>query len=163
MNNEGEESLVFKGLETVRTDWTELARLFQTTLYDMVFHDQDPRSFISDTVDQTLAGMRDDQLVYRKQLRRELDLYVKNVPPHVKAARKADEENRKRDKPLRYQKKGWIQYLLTLNGPEPVEYQRSQIDYQQYVDKQLKPIADGILPFIGFDFDSIISKQSEIF
>ena len=163
VKNESEEKLIFKGLETVRTDWTPLAREFQNTLYEMVFRDQDPRSFISATVEQTMAGQRDDQLVYRKQLRRKLDSYVKNVPPHVRAARLADEENARNGKTLRYQHKGWISYLLTVNGPEPVEYQTSHIDYQQYVDKQLKPIADGILPFIDLDFDSIVSRQSEIF
>ena len=163
VKNENEDKLIFKGLETVRTDWTPLAREFQNILYKMVFHDQDPRSFISETVEQTMAGQRDDQLVYRKQLRRKLDLYVKNVPPHVRAARLADEENARKGKTLCYQHKGWISYLLTVNGPEPLEYQTSQIDYQQYVDKQLKPIADGILPFIDLDFDSIVSRQSEIF
>lgn len=161
--NQGEEKMIFKGLETVRTDWTQLAKEFQTTLYDLVFHDKDPREFISETVEQTLAGKRDEDLVYRKQLRRKLALYIKNVPPHVKAARLADEENKLRGKSLRYQHKGWISYLLTVNGPEPVEYQNSAIDYQQYVDKQLKPVADGILPFVNLDFDSIISRQSEIF
>ena len=157
------EKLVFKGLETVRTDWTALAREFQTTLFQMVFHQQDPTEFITEIVDETLGGKRDEDLVYRKQLRRKLNLYVKNVPPHVKAARLADARNEKLGKPLRYQNKGWVAYLLTVNGPEPAEYRESPIDYQLYVEKQLKPVADGILPFINMDFDSIISRQSEIF
>ena len=160
---EGKEQLIFKGLENVRTDWTQLAQNFQSQLYDMIFHDIDPRDFIQQTVDDTLKGRRDDELVYRKQLRRRLDSYVKNVPPHVKAARRADAENLKHGKPLRYQHKGWINYLLTLNGPEPIEYHTSQIDYQTYVDKQLKPVADGILPFINLEFDAIISTQTNIF
>ena len=159
----GEQKIIFKGLENVRTDWTALAQDFQGKLYEMVFHDQDPTEFIRNTVDETLRGKRDDELVYRKQLRRRLDQYVKNVPPHVRAARLADEENKKRAKPLRYQHKGWVSYVLTVNGPEPVEYQASPIDYQVYVDKQLKPIADGILPFIEMDFDSIVSAQTAIF
>ncbi|MEM7195777.1 MAG: DNA polymerase II [Pseudomonadota bacterium] len=157
------ERLVFKGLENVRTDWTELARSFQETLYDLVFHECDPTRFIRETADATMNGQFDHQLVYRKQLRRRLDQYTKNVPPHVRAARLADEQNRRNEKPLRYQYKGWIDYMMTLNGPEPLEYRSSRIDYQHYVDKQLKPIADAILPFINLDFDSIVSAQAEIF
>ena len=129
----------------------------------MICHDQDPTEFIRKTVTETLKGQRDEQLVYRKQLRRKLDQYVKNVPPHVRAARFADEKNKELNKPLRYQHKGWISYLLTVNGPEPMEYQSSPIDYQLYVDKQLKPIADGILPFVDMDFESIVSAQTAIF
>ena len=52
---------------------------------------------------------------------------------------------------------------MTINGPEAVEYLSSPIDYNHYVEKQLKPIADGILPFIGYDFESITSKQIALF
>ncbi len=51
------EKIIFKGLESARTDWTPLAQQFQQTLYEMVF-----------------------------------------------------------------QNKGRIEYLITLNGPEPKEY-----------------------------------------
>lgn len=157
------EKLVFKGLENVRTDWTQLARQFQASLFDLVFHQQDPSTLITSTVEQTLSGKRDDDLIYRKQLRRKLGHYVKNVPPQVRAARIADEKNRDLGKSLKYQNKGWISYLITVNGPEPVEYRLSNIDYDHYIEKQIKPIADGVLPFIGLDFDALISNQGELF
>ena len=157
------ETLVFKGLENVRTDWTQLARQFQAALFDHVFHQQDPSLLIQKTVEETLSGERDNDLVYRKQLRRPLDHYVKNVPPQVRAARIADNKNLENGKSLKYQNKGWISYLITANGPEPMEYLQSPIDYQHYIEKQLKPIADGVLPFIGMDFDAMISNQGELF
>lgn len=159
----GSERLVFKGLETVRTDWTELAKSFQTRLYQLIFADEDPCQFIRQTVADTLAGLSDEQLVYRKRLRRRLDQYVKNVPPHVRAARLADEHNRACHRPLQYQRKGTIAYVITLNGPEPIDYQQSPLDYQHYIDRQLKPVADGILPFIGLSFDTLINQQLDLF
>ena len=66
-------------------------------------------------------------------------------------------------KKLRYQHKSWISYVITINGPEPVEYLTSQIDYEHYVDKQIKPIAEGILPFIGLSFEDITSQQMGLF
>jgi len=159
----GEENLIFKGLENVRTDWTDLAKDFQADLFQYVFHDQDPTQFIIDTVKQTLSGALDNKLVYHKQLRKRLDDYVKNLPPQVRAARIADEKNAMLGKSLKYQNKGWISYLMTINGPEPVEYHCSAIDYDHYVEKQLKPIADAILSFIELDFSEMTSQQISLF
>ncbi|WP_026960381.1 DNA polymerase II [Aliagarivorans taiwanensis] len=155
--------LVIKGLETVRSDWTALAKHFQTVLLEKVFSGDDPSEFIRESIQQLQAGELDEQLIYHKRLRRRLSEYQKNVPPQVRAARIADEHNRKLGKPLQYQHKGRIAYLITLSGPEPLEYRQSQIDYQHYIDKQLKPIADAILPFIGKDFEQLSSAQIGLF
>ncbi|MEH6453230.1 MAG: hypothetical protein V7782_09355 [Psychromonas sp.] len=55
--------------------------------------------------------------------------------------------------------------LGSLNGPEPAEYLQSNIDYQHYIDKQLKPIADAILPFLeeNADFETLTSEQMPLF
>ncbi|WP_231757233.1 DNA polymerase II [Microbulbifer elongatus] len=161
--NGKEEKLVFKGLETVRSDWTALAKQFQTQLYGMVFKGLDPSAYIRETVEKTRAGEMDEHLVYRKRLRRKLDQYVKNIPPQVRAARLADDHRRQQGLAPRYQNKGWIRYVITLNGPEPADYRQSPIDYQHYIDRQLKPVADAILPFIDLDFDSLVDGQLGLF
>ncbi|GMM88595.1 DNA polymerase II [Vibrio fortis] len=163
IGEEGDEKIVFKGLESARTDWTPLAQRFQQTLYEMVFHDQDPTDYVRNFVDETAAGKHDDLLVYQKRLRRKLHEYQKNIPPQVRAARMADEINEKLGRPLQYQNKGRIEYLITLNGPEPKEYLKSGIDYQHYIDKQLKPVAEAILPFIGLDFEQVSGQQLGLF
>lgn len=161
---EGEqERIVFKGLESARTDWTPLAQRFQSQLYEMVFHGEDPSDYVRDFVEQTASGQFDDQLVYQKRLRRKLHEYQKNIPPQVRAARMADEINSQLGRPLQYQNKGRIEYLITVSGPEPKEYLKSAIDYQHYIDKQLKPVADAILPFIGLDFTSLSEPQLGLF
>ena len=157
------EELVFKGLETVRSDWTALAKSFQTELFTKVFSDQSPEQLVKDYLRQTLSGERDDQLVYRKRLRRKLDQYVRNIPPQVRAARQADDFNQAQGKSLRYQNRGWISYVITVNGPEAIEYLQSPIDYQHYINKQLKPVADGILPFVGLDFSRLTDDQLGLF
>ena len=157
------EQMVFKGLETVRTDWTPLAQHFQQTLYSMVFHDLDVDDYVRDYTNRTLAGEFDDQLIYRKRLRRNLDDYQKNIPPQVRAARLADEMNTKLGRPLQYQHKGEIEYVFTTSGAEPVEYRQNVIDYNHYLEKQLKPVADGILIFIGKSFDNITAPQLGLF
>lgn len=88
--------MVFKGLETVRTDWTPLAQRFQQELYLRVFRNEPYQDYVRETIDKLMAGELDAQLVYRKRLRRPLHEYQRNVPPHVRAARLADEQNLKR-------------------------------------------------------------------
>jgi DNA polymerase-2 len=157
------EEVVYKGLETVRTDWTPLAQRFQQELYLRIFKDQPYRDYIRDYVRSTLSGEFDDLLVYRKRLRRTLGEYERNVPPHVRAARVADEFNRSQGRPLQYQSGGWISYVMTSAGPEPLETLRSEIDYEHYVSRQLQPVADAILPLLGDDFDTLVSGQRQLF
>ena len=148
------EQLVFKGLESVRTDWTVLAKQFQRQLYHKIFKNQPYQQLICDTVQQLLAGALDQDIVYQKKLRRPLVGYQKSNPPHVKAGRRLQQLT---GKPLRRGDR--IDYVITVNGPEPVAYRQSAVDYHHYIDKQLKPIANSILGFVGDDFDEVINQQ----
>lgn len=152
-------SLVFKGLETVRTDWTLLAREFQKELYDRVFLNKEYKAYICDLVDDIKAGKFDDKLIYRKRLRRRLNEYQKNIPPHVQAAKKAEQWLVSQGKRQRYQRGGWIEYCYTLNGPEPLENIQSALDYDLYIERQIAPVVDGIVLFLGTSFDEITSSQ----
>jgi DNA polymerase-2 len=158
-----EQRMVFKGLETVRTDWTPLAQQFQQALYWRIFRNEPYKDFILETVDKLMAGELDDQLVYRKQLRRPLAEYQRNIPPHVRAARLADEHNARLGRPLQYQSRGSIKYVWTTSGPEPLAYQQSPLDYEHYLTKQLEPVADGILPFVHDDFATLLTGQLGLF
>lgn len=159
----GEEEMVYKGLETVRTDWTPLAQQFQQQLYQRIFKRQPYQDYVRDYVGKTLNGDFDDQLVYRKHLRRKLDDYQRNVPPHARAARIADDYNRSQGRPLQYQNGGWISYVMTVAGPEPLETRHSPIDYQHYLERQLQPVADAILPFLHDDFTTLVTGQMGLF
>ena len=153
------DTMVFKGLETIRSDWTPLAQNFQKELYTRIFHRQPYREYIREYIQSTRSGLYDDRLVYRKRLRRKLSDYQRNVPPHVRAARQADEYNLKLHRPQQYQNGGWISYIMTLAGPEPLETVTTPPDYEHYILKQIKPIADAILPFLQEDFDTILTGQ----
>ncbi|AUG99401.1 DNA polymerase II [Prodigiosinella confusarubida] len=157
------EQIVFKGLETVRSDWTPLAQQFQQQLYWRIFQRQSYQEWIREYVSKTLNGDYDELLVYRKRLRRNLNDYQRNVPPHARAAKMADDYNRRLGRPLQYQTGGWISYVMTVNGPEPLETRHSPLDYQHYMEKQLQPIADAILPFLHDEFSTLITGQLGLF
>ncbi|WP_296187002.1 DNA polymerase II [Pseudomonas sp. UBA1879] len=159
----GEDEMVYKGLEVVRTDWSPLAQTFQRELYLRIFNSRPFEDYVRDYVRRTLAGEMDDQLIYRKRLRRPLDDYERNVPPHVRAARLADDYNLRNGRPLQYQDRGWISYVITTAGPEPLEVRTAPIDYDHYITRQLQPIADAILPFVQADFATLIGGQMGLF
>ncbi len=160
---DGTDEMVYKGLETVRTDWSPLARQFQQELYLRIFNRKPYQDYVRDYVRKTLAGEFDDRLIYRKRLRRTLDDYQRNVPPHVRAARMADEYNDRQGRPRQYQNGGWISYVITVAGPEPLEIRSAPIDYDHYVTRQLQPVADAILPFVDDDFSTLIGGQLGLF
>jgi DNA polymerase-2 len=164
---DGGDEMVYKGLETVRTDWTPLAQEFQQGLYERIFKRQPYEDYVRDYVARTLNGEQDELLVYRKRLRRALDEYEKNVPPHVRAARIADEYHVRLGRPAQYRNGGWIRYVMTTSGPEPLDVREggtaSAIDYEHYLTKQLEPVADAILPFLGDSFARLTSPQGDLF
>ncbi len=153
------EKMVFKGLETIRSDWTPLAQYFQKELYSRIFHRQPYKDFILEYVAKIHSGEFDDRLIYRKRLRRKLSDYQRNVPPHVRAARLADEYNLKMQRPQQYQNGGWISYVITKSGPQPLEILTDSPDYEHYINKQIMPIADAILPFLQDDFNTLLTGQ----
>ena len=163
VKGDGSEQMVYKGLETVRSDWSPLARRFQQELYQRIFHRQPHQDYIRDYVRRTLSGEWDELLIYRKRLRRPLDDYERNVPPHVRAARVADEYNDRLGRPRQYQRGGWISYVISVNGPEPLEARQTPIDYDHYVTRQLQPVADAILPFVNDDFSTLVGGQMGLF
>ncbi|MFK7574037.1 DNA polymerase II [Pseudomonas sp. Env-17] len=163
VREDGGEEMVYKGLETVRSDWSPLARQFQQELYQRIFHRQPHQDYIRDYVRRTLSGEFDELLIYRKRLRRPLHDYERNVPPHVRAARLADEYNDRLGRPRQYQRGGWNSYVTSVNGPEPLEVRQAPIDYDHYVTRQLQPVADAILPFVNDDFGTLVGGQMGLF
>ena len=163
VDSQGEQRLIYKGLETVRTDWTEMAREFQQALYRRIFNDQPYEAYIRATVNALKSGKFDHQLVYRKRLRQKLSDYQKNIPPHAQAALKAEKFFAENSKPSRYKRAGWIKYVITVNGPETLECHSSALNYEHYIEKQLTPIADTILAALGSSMQAIFQDQYELF
>ena len=163
VTREGKSHLVFKGLETVRSDWSRLAREFQQELYRKIFMDEPYESFIKESVENVSSGLCDDKLVLRKRIRRKLSDYQKNIPPHVRAARIAEEIRASRGLSSMFGSGGWVEYLMTVNGAEPKAYMSSRIDYQFYIDRQLAPIADAILSFKSTSLAELTDRQLGLF
>ncbi|HKP96009.1 MAG TPA: DNA polymerase II [Fibrobacteria bacterium] len=154
-------SLHFTGLESARSDWTRLAKDFQSEILTLVFKqekvdDRGPlEALVREWNRRLLAGGFDDRLVYSKGLSKDPDDYTGNAPPHVRAARMLDKREGR-----------MIRYVMTTEGPEPVQkLSGAKPDYKHYAEKQLAPIADMVLRFHGTDFGTVTleARQLSIF
>lgn len=151
VGRDGQEEIEFVGLESVRRDWSPVSKHFQRRLLELVFHDELVEEFIRTFVGNLRAGLFDDQLAYKKAIRKNIDSYTKTTPPHIKAARKLiDGAGR------------IIEYVMTHNGPEPVDQLTAKPDYDHYVMHQLAPIADAVLRFFGTSFEAIVDPPRQL-
>jgi len=141
------ENIEFVGMEFVRSDWTNLAKDFQIELYEKIFHKEEVEDWIREVIKELKNGKFDDKLIYRKRLRKEIEEYTKNIPPHVRAAKLLNEPG------------DTIYYVITQRGPIPIELKHNDYDYDHYVEKQLKPIADSVLFLFGKSFDDIVGSD----
>jgi DNA polymerase-2 len=143
--------VVFTGMEVVRRDWTDLARRAQRELYERFFHDRPFEDYLRNLVAELRAGEHDELLVYRKALRKGIHEYTSTTPPHVAAARK-----------MKSRPGTLIDYVTTVDGPEPARERKSAFDYEHYVEKQLRPIATPILDLMGLKFERVIGDDTQL-
>lgn len=162
-HDDGRQVMVFKGLENVRSDWTLLARDVQNWLYEAVFRGDSYVDRLKDTVAQLRAGKLDELLIYRRRLRQPVADYDKVRPPHVQAAIKAQQYWQAQGRESPYRTGSHVSYVMTVNGPEPIENRVSAIDYEHYLEKQLTPVVDTILVFEGKQFSDLIALQRDLF
>ena len=136
----------FTGMEVVRRDWTELAKEVQRELFGRLFTEEPVENYLRNCVDAVRKGEFDSKLVYRKGLRKRLNQYKKVIPPHVAAARKLENP-------------GYlIDYIITVDGPEPVEHLEHPLDREHYVQRQIRPVAEPVLKALGLDFDAVAER-----
>ena len=153
VSGEGEQ-LDIVGMEAVRRDWTRLAHQLQRQLLELLFHDAGPEAIeqcAMEWVRALRAGEKDADLVYRKSLRKPVANYIRNVPPHVQAAR------------LLPRPRGVIQYVVTRDGPQPVGHLSAPPDYEHYARKQIEPLLSTIAQVSPIDVESVMKGAVSLF
>jgi DNA polymerase-2 len=147
----GAPKVVFTGMEAVRGDWTELAKEVQRQLYSRLFTDKPLEDYLREVVADVRAGRRDEALVYRKSLRKDPSAYTATTPPHVAAARLIAGKTR-----------GRVAYVVTVAGPEPAADRRHPLDYEHYVEKQVRAVAEPVLAILGLDFARVVGDDRQL-
>ena len=123
----------------------------QRELYERLFHDRELTDYLRRVVADLRTRRCDELLVYRKGLRKPLDEYTATTPPHVAAARKMSGRVGR-----------LISYVMTVAGPEPAGERRSLFDYEHYVQKQVRPVAEPVLGILGLDFDKVVGDDAQL-
>ncbi|TGV20934.1 DNA polymerase II [Pseudoalteromonas sp. MEBiC 03607] len=159
---DGANKLVFKGMETVRSDWTELAHKFQKELFEILFNQQNSQELIIQVFEKYVKklynGDYDSMLVFRKRLGQHLTDYQKNIPPHVKAAKKHLAVNPH----ISFKRGQMIEYVYSTSGAEYFTGHHNY-DYTNYVNKQLRPIAEMIIDDLDKKLSLVSDRQIRLF
>ncbi|MDA8409328.1 MAG: DNA polymerase II [Treponema sp.] len=140
-----------RGMEAARSDGTDLGRRFQLELLSTVFgagnggakagSREVAEAYCRGIASALRAGELDDELVYRRWLRRPASEYGSENPA-VRAARILGWTN----------KRGRISWVMTKAGAEPPERRSGALlDYEHYIERQLIPIASAIGDEAGWD------------
>jgi len=148
-------SLEVTGMEAIRSDSTLLARRLQLELLDLVFSgcgEEEFRGRVEKTVYDLRKGGLDSELVYRKRLSRYPETYTSLTPPQVKAARALGWKKRK----------GVVEYLWTVNGPEPVSLPHGSPDYDHYIESQVFPLARSIASAVQWSVEYYVTRKGGV-
>lgn len=147
----GSESRIeFVGLEAARRDSTPFCKTLSRNLHNMLFAEAKPEhvaAYVKDTVAQLFSGVLDDSLVCRRKLRRELSEYASTNTPHVTVAARHN-----------IAPGNLVPFVMTESGPEHPAHRQHPIDYDHYVEKQLRPIAEPIFFHLGLAFRGIADQ-----
>jgi len=121
-------------------------------LLGRMFHGEPVDAWLREQMRELKAGRLDNELVYRRRLRKPASAYTHNLPPHIKAVLQLPPEKRS----------GAIAYVITRRGPVPLENSHADIDYEHYIDKQVRAVVDDILAMQGLHFDEILSGEEQL-
>ena len=149
--------LQFTGMEVVRRDWTALAHEVQRELYRRLFDDEPVEVYLRSVIGEVTAGRRDEQLVYHKALRKDADDYRARAP-HVVAARK--QAAAQPGEPSSW--RSVIDYVITVEGPEPAAERAHRIDYEHYIERQIRPVAEPVLAISRRDFGEVRRNERQL-
>jgi DNA polymerase I len=142
-------SLDIVGLEAVRGDWSDIARRVQEEVLMCILKDQSTERAVQ-TVSETISLLREGEvsmndLIIRKTLTKPIEKYRVRTP-HVEVARQL-------------MKEGWdlslgdkVAYVIAKGSGAlfkrarpPNRLRPDEVDYEYYVENQVKPVAMRIL------------------
>jgi DNA polymerase II len=153
--------VVYVGLEQVRRDWTELAKLFQRELIERVFRGDPVDAFVRGFLLRFRAGEFDGLLAYRRNKRGASDPHAVSSPAVAGGVRPEEEEAGARPSMSR---KGRVEHLvMTIAGPEPESERKHAVDRIHYEEKQLRPVGESVLGLLGLDWEGVTGGQGSLF
>jgi DNA polymerase I len=173
MENGLEESIITKGIETVRRDWCDLVSETLSEVLETILKEQDIKKsvkIVKDKIDQIRAGKMDiDKLVVTKSISKSLKSY-KGVQPHIETVKKMQSRDPASapgvgDRVGFVIVKGLEMISKRAEDPEYVKQRGLKIDSKYYIESQLLPPLERVFESIGVNRSDLIdgSKQLGLF
>ena len=154
-------SFKVKGFETRRTDWAPIAKELQklTMKYALEENIEELKKVITKYIKEILEGKHKEKLIVYKQVTKDPREY-KSIPPHVRAflrARKLGKQVFVGDKVgIIKTTKDWVA-IVDRDDLDKI----NNIDYQYYIEKQIKPAVERILAAFNLKFEDIYENKKQ--
>ncbi|MBU4267030.1 MAG: DNA-directed DNA polymerase [Candidatus Altiarchaeales archaeon] len=158
-------TLLVKGLEVRRRDWSNVAKETQTKVLNALLKDKDPEKaaeIVKGMVQMIKTGdVKLDDLTIHTQITRGMNEYVQ-AGPHIVAARKAIKEGRE------FKQGDIVTYVVTKTGTSISDRARvvdfveeGDYDANYYINNQVLPAVMRILEALGYSEDELkgLGKQ----
>lgn len=158
-------TLKIRGFETVRRNWSSIAKDVQEKVLEIVLKQDDPqRAF--DYVKDIIGKLRKheiplDKLIIRTKLQKEIDNYD-SIGPHVAVARR-----------MKAQKMDVfpgmvVKYVITKGDEKirdraklPEDVKQKDYDYEYYTNNQVVPAVEKIFEVLGFTKEELSQNEGQ--
>ena len=153
--------LIIKGFESIRTDWSYLAREVQRKVIEMVLSDDNSKNVIK-YLQKVVNGINNSEIEIhrmgiRTQLKKNLDEY-RSIGPHVAVAKKLVARG------VTVKTGSVIEYVIT-SGKGKIRDKAMFIDEAKnydadyYINNQILPAVRKILEVLGFKEEDILTTS----
>ena len=158
--------LKIKGFETVRRDWSMLARNTQREVLRILLDENQPKKAL-DYVKKVVQDLRSKkieikELTIRTQIRKDISSY-ENVGPHVKVAERMKELG------MPVGVGTTIEYIITEGkgilrnrAKLPEECGDEEYDSEYYINNQIIPAVEMIFDTVGFTKEDLIADKKQM-
>jgi DNA polymerase elongation subunit (family B) len=149
------------GFETVRGDWSVLAKEVQEKVFEIILREQDVKKAVSYVKDILKKVERKEipleKMIIQKQLKKDIRAY-ESVGPHVEVARRLQERGE------RVQVGSMIPFIVTegkgkvRERAQPVD-ESTSYDSEYYVNNQVIPVVTSIFEALGYSKDEFSRRD----
>ncbi|MGZ7134289.1 MAG: DNA polymerase domain-containing protein [Methanobacterium sp.] len=160
-----DDTIIVKGLESVRRDWAPITKKTQDKVLGAILKDASPEKaakIVEGVIDDLRKGnVKLEDLVIHTQLTKNPHEYSQ-MAPHVLAAKKSIEKGRD-------VKRGSIIRYVIVKGKEPIskravpieDVKLSNYDPNYYIENQVLPSLGRIIESLGYSQQDILHKGKQ--
>lgn len=160
------DNIKITGFETVRKDWSKIARDTQKKIIEIILKEDNPKKAF-EYVQTIIKKLKDkkvkkDDVIIRTQLKMDLESY-EQIGPHVAVARRMQEKGHvvSSGTPVWFiitEGRGMIRDRARL----PEECKESEYDVDYYLNNQIIPAVEKILDVFGYKKEDLLAEKSQL-